>query len=121
MWRNVGTAYVVHEALSVVVFVRAQRYPMGITERTSHVGSGFPFCFARGRCHLSIDKQTGAVLHQNVAHIAQLGRCALALLEQQGILVRLDSCVSRPRFSPWKSTLGLRPSLLGGSSSSFGR
>lgn len=87
VWRHVGTAHPVHEALGVVVFVRAHRHPARAGERLDHGDGRFPFGGSRRLGHLGIHGQPMTVLHQQVSHVAEPGCRTFALSEQQRIRV----------------------------------
>jgi hypothetical protein len=78
-----------HEALGVVVFVCAQRDPLGPAERIHKFCGGLPFGRACRLCHHGTYHQTVPVIHQDVSKVSQLRFRALALLEQIRIFVRL--------------------------------
>jgi len=72
---------------------------VGALEYTEHGDSGLLFGRGSGLSDLRIDLQTMAVLNPQMPQVCQLRPGALALLEQQGVLVRL-------RF------VGIAPALL---------
>jgi len=68
---------------------RRPRHPVRAGERFDHVDGSLPFGGACRLGHPGVHYQPVTVLHQQVAHVAELGGRAFALSEQQRIRVGL--------------------------------
>jgi hypothetical protein len=75
----------VHELRDIISLVRSQCDPLRAPAPVDHGKRNLPFGGASGLAHPTQNRQTVAVLHQCVAHIAQLSRLAIALLVEPGL------------------------------------
>src|ERR1700674_3999175 len=82
VWRHLQVAQLGHEVMSVVVFITTQRHS---TAAADFFGEGHPsFALRRARRgrHARRDRQAVAILHQQMAGVAQLGFFPFALATQ---------------------------------------
>ena len=119
-WRNAG----VHWTLVGVVFVRAQCHAMRATERRP--------CRQRlSRSAVPVARVTWRIDRPGAFPVLDLSKCLDKPACRCAFARSLNTCRasfrsrlrppgSRQRFSPWKSTSGLRPQAPGGPSSSLG-
>jgi hypothetical protein len=71
---NRSISQVVHEPRDVIGLVRPQGDPLRAPQQIDHRKCNLPFGGARRLAHSTQNRQTIAVLHQRMPHIAQLSR-----------------------------------------------
>src|SRR3974390_1133152 len=88
-----------HELGDVIGLIRPHSDPLRPSALVDHGKRNLPFGGARRLAHPTQDRQTIAVLHQRMAHVAQLGRLAITFLVE-------------PRLRLGRACMGLVGSLL---------
>ncbi len=107
MRRDVDLAQFGNEADHVVSLVRAQRDTVAPLQAFQHSQRRLPLGSAGGVGQQGIDDQAVAVLHQQMAHVAELGGLTLRLLIQPGIGIGGRSVGVVAAFLPAEIALGI--------------
>lgn len=108
--RDLELSAALDEGLAVIALVGPDRGPLVLVAPTlQHLQRRLALGGTVGMGDLHVHDQPVAVLHEDVAHVAQAGLVALALLEQPGIGVRGAGVGVVAALLPFEVHLGVAP------------